>query len=118
MTPTDFADKRRQWAHLPGPQIDAMFLMEATAALEAAANNPTDRQIWTEALRQNLMLWLNIGQTVGKGRNSLPRDIRKKLIKLSEFVKDWSEMAEDGSDGAMMRPLIQINNSIASWLFR
>ena len=118
MTPDDFAAKRRQWAHLPGPQIDAMFLLEATAALETAANHPTDRQIWVEAVRRNLILWIDIGQTVGKGRHSLPRDIRKKLVKLSEFVKDWSEMAEDGSDGAMLRPLIQINNSIASWLYR
>ncbi len=92
-------------------QNEYTLFRQITAALEIAANAGKSAPVeWADAIYRNQQLWTTLAVDLLNPGNSLPQDLKGRLLYLSEFVRQTSHRVLAGSDG--MADLIDINKTI------
>ena len=94
-----------------GQETEIQLLQRTTAELRQAwVDLPASYPQLVDALHQNCRVWTHLAASVADRDNSLPKDLRARIVYLSEFVDHHSRRIRQGK--ADIRPLVEINAAV------
>ena len=95
---------------------DAFALTKAAVFLDQAKQNIDNKDMMTEALMNNFMVWATIRETVSTDGEHMPEDLRSNLLRISEFVMKTSIAQREAANENTIDTLININFNISEGL--
>ncbi len=98
-------------------EVEYALFLQITEALESV-KNPETRSLsdWADALSRNQQLWTIIATDLLQPGNSLPDDLKRSLLFLSEYVRQTSLKVLEGEES--IPDLIEVNNTVMAGLVR
>lgn len=98
-------------------EIEFALFQQITDALEGVLD-PRSRipSAWADALSRNQQLWAIIATDLLQPGNSLPDDLKRSLLYLSEFVRQLTMKIFGGQES--ISDLIEVNRTVMAGLVR
>ncbi|WP_291043412.1 flagellar biosynthesis regulator FlaF [Hyphomonas sp.] len=98
-------------------EVEYALFLQITEALESV-KNPETRSLsdWADALSRNQQLWTIIATDLLQPGNSLPDDLKRSLLFLSEYVRQTSLKVLEGEES--IPDLIEVNKTVMAGLVR
>ena len=96
-------------------EIEYALFTQITQDLEQVASEEKPvPAVWADAISRNLQMWTILATDLMGSGNTLPDEIKKGLLILSEFVRRTSMSVLSGGEGLV--DLIEINHTIMKGL--
>ena len=110
------AYQSQQRQNLTPREAEAMAFTKAAVMMEDARKDPTDYELFSQALRFNHLLWTIIQADITDKANQLPPEIKANVLSLSIFVDKQTTQALAEGDPDLLKTLININRNMAEGL--
>ena len=101
---------------LSGREIEAEALLKSVRLLRDAEADPADINRLTQALDYNLRLWTVFEADLLSVGCPLPENVRNDLLRLCRFVALEIKRAVEAPGRADLKPMREINQTLASGL--
>ncbi|MGQ0662578.1 MAG: flagellar biosynthesis regulator FlaF [Pseudomonadota bacterium] len=98
-------------------QTEGWALIEAARRMKEAQREPVDREALLAAVRLNWRLWTIIQASLAAPDSSVPDEIKRNLLSLSNFIDRYSVGIISDPKPGKLDTLIRVNREIAAGQF-
>lgn len=97
-------------------EAEAMAFIKAATMLEDAKRDPSNQDLFSQALRFNQLFWTILQADIANPANTLPNELKANIMSLSIFVDKQTSQAILEGDPEELSVLIDINRNLAMGL--